>query len=189
MEAKKREEILEALKTFRTEGILRAHKEGLKKILRWQDLIGTSTKEELYELYEALPLQHRETFVWVNTSTLSFDMALDILKWTTLRSAKKKALEDVDKYFEEQQAELDKRELFLIERERAFQESKKSVYRRLAEKSFVIKSLRSAVATRDELVQTLTRRVAELKSVLYADRKKAIKYDHLKAALQDALAD
>jgi len=72
-----------AITHFKANGISHNPKKGLEYVLAFQDLIGGLGYDKLAKVEAALTSQERETFVWVNFSTLSQDMAMEIFKKTT----------------------------------------------------------------------------------------------------------
>ena len=68
-----RKPVLEQLKNFKDNGISRESKR-INEILDWQDEIGLKTNMQITELWDTLPNDFRNIFIWVCAATLSPEM-------------------------------------------------------------------------------------------------------------------
>ena len=120
----KTERTKELLRRFKDYGISHDPNNGLQFTLEYQDCIGHATEKEIYEFYESLNQPERELFFWSNGLTLCYDMAVRIMKFTTIASMRKREQEDLTRYFEEKFKELDSKV-------RVFEENRKHVWKRI----------------------------------------------------------
>jgi len=66
-------------------GISHDPKSGLNDVLAYQDVIGRSSMTEIADFEESMDRHERKHFLWVNFLTLSQDLAMEILKKTTVQ--------------------------------------------------------------------------------------------------------
>jgi len=107
----KLDRLIQILNLFRVNGIRNGGK-GLELVLEFQDIVGRSTNEEIRHLWEELGDFMRSNFVWALTSTVSYDMAINVITVTVGRDAQIKVLKDLDNEYEA----LQKREIEINDR-------------------------------------------------------------------------
>jgi len=118
----KTEKTLELMLHFKTKGVNQV--KDLQNICDYQDCIMQSNEKELFEFYESLGQDERETFHWINFNILGMDSALNILKQTAGKTLQKKYMDQAHKHIESEYNE----STALWSR---YQECKRSIWRKL----------------------------------------------------------
>ena len=91
MNDSKYNEMAQILDGFRINGIRQSGKQ-LETVLRFQDIIGTSTKDDLIEMWTKqmeLDPNLKRVFIWAVTSTCGFEMAQSVIEYTMGLDVKK----------------------------------------------------------------------------------------------------
>jgi trans-aconitate methyltransferase len=165
------------LTIFKNDGVSHEPGIGLDHVLTYQDLIGRSNMADIHEYWNSLTQENKRIFTWVNFLTLSQDMAIDILKGTTLANYK----EDVQNSFEKQFV---KRENDLFNREMILRESKRTIYKRIRRlENELIEKKKQTENLRSKL-NKLEKENWELKRVDTKEKMKAAKFDIIREALK-----
>ena len=125
----RKEKILGYLNFFKTKGL--SHDKNLTDIIKYQDLIGHSTPKDLEVIYNGFNQQEKELFVWVNSHTLSFDMFIDIIKGTVIKSFKHSIYIEAEDYLDEQLKGINKRIEQINNQEKAITECRKPIHKRI----------------------------------------------------------
>lgn len=105
------DEMVIILNEFKTQGIrtpIAAEKETVKKrvsinlqrVIDFQDIVGRSTKEEIWEAWEKLDEFQRSLFIWAISCCLSYDTICSVMNETVGRDAKRKILRQLKNEYE-----------------------------------------------------------------------------------------
>ena len=120
MNQDKFDEMIEILNNFRVNGI-RPGGKSLEPVLRFQDLIGRSTKDELKDMWSQIDEQMKKIFIWAVTSTCGFEMASSVIEYTLGEDVKKR----IQKQFEAEYQEIEEQTMNLCNKNNAFEEEKR----------------------------------------------------------------
>lgn len=149
------DEAKEMLANFRENGISHEAGNGLDKVLRFQDLVGRSNPDGIFEFYDGLDKPTRLTFLWASCACLGPEIAESVVRYTTVKLLRRQEMENLEKEYEA-----------LLGQENTFRQAKKTVYKRLRDK--------------DNRIRDLERRNAWLQSCLN-DRTSASQRAHAEA--------
>lgn len=117
----KQNEIKAMLQDFKANGINHEPGKGLNKVLRFQDLIGTSNGQDLYDLTEDMDNNDRQILIWVSGCCLSFEGFMQVTKWGVMQRYSEKVH---DKYEAEYGKRLDEETFKLtVDRQAAIQKA------------------------------------------------------------------
>lgn len=92
------------LEVFQNSGISHAGK-GLENVLAFQDVIGTSTNNDLVIAWKKMDESLKRVFIWSVTSTCGFEIAQNIIDWTMGFDLKKRVQKIYDEDFEKLEME------------------------------------------------------------------------------------
>lgn len=123
----RKKEILEKMENFKKHGI----RTDTKETCRFQDLIGQTTFNTIFKIYESFTQDQRRTFLWACSCTLSPESCEEIIKQTTIRVQRKAMMAEFEEWMEERSVSLDKREVEILEREKVFDACRKSYWKRM----------------------------------------------------------
>lgn len=98
MNPEKTNEIIGLLEVFEKDGIHYTGK-ALENVLRFQDLIGGSSKTEINEFEENLNQNNRRLFIWATGVCLDKDTFVEIIKYTVCQRYIEKAIGSAEKDF------------------------------------------------------------------------------------------
>ena len=130
----------ELLKSFKDNGISQNAKDARFALtLDFQDFIGHMNKVELTAFYKDLDQNERKNFIWAVSVCLSPDSLIDVLKSTTILLERERLYDDFEQEFSE-------RDQKAFERERTFEDCKKSIYKK-------IRSLKNEIRDLNDRVQ------------------------------------
>ena len=107
MNDSKYNEMAQILGGFRINGIRQSGKQ-LETVLRFQDIIGTSTKDDLIEMWTKqmkLDPNLKRVFIWAVTSTCGFEMAESVIEYTMGLDVKKRIQAQFEKAYKELEAD------------------------------------------------------------------------------------
>lgn len=115
-------ETIAILKDFRDGGIRQSGKD-LSKVLRFQDIVGTSTKDDIIEAWKSLDEQFKRLFIWSVVSTCGYEMATNVIDYTIGLDSKKRMLDALNAEFKE----IEEASFKLCGERNAFEEEKRQV--------------------------------------------------------------
>ena len=168
----------EFINQFKDFGITHDHKDSrFQDTLDFQDFVGHMNTQELHAFYKDLDQSEKRTFIWAVTVTLSFDMAIDVIKATTIWAERIKLYEQVE-------TDIAPRENKLAEREITFHDCKRSIWKRIGKLKSELKIKTDRLKYYSDKFTSLSNRVEQLR---YENRKlkaKACDFDNVKAALE-----
>jgi len=114
----------ELINEFRAHGISHEHGNGLEHVLAFQDVIGRANLADLADFEAGLEHDDRRIWTWAILHTLDMDMAMNLIRDTTISRVARKQREADEKHHME-------RETALYMRERAFEDSKRAIWKRI----------------------------------------------------------
>lgn len=115
-------ETIAILKDFQVHGIRQSGKD-LSKVLRFQDIVGTSTKEDIIDAWKSLDEQFKRLFIWAVVSTCGYEMALNVIDYTMGLDSKKRVLAGLKQEFDE----IEEVSVKLCDERNAFEKEKRQV--------------------------------------------------------------
>jgi hypothetical protein len=72
----------------------------LERVITFQDIVGRSTKEEIWDAWEKLDEFQRSLFIWAISCCLSYDTICSVMNETVGRDAKRKILRQLNVEYE-----------------------------------------------------------------------------------------
>lgn len=172
----KTERALELLRKFKKSGISQEPNRGLDDVLEWQDIIGRSSLKELQFFEEELAPLDRETFHWTNMNTLSYTLAVEVMRSTLVH---RKVNEAIGRY----ESGIEARETALFNREERFRNAKKHIYKKLEKErknNSILRDRRDNILRQRDLLLEEKRAIQRKSSVC---AEKAEKFEKVKELL------
>lgn len=168
---------------FKDAGISHAPGNGLEKVLEFQDMIGHSTPDEIFQFESGLGREERRIFVWVTFSTLDMESAVNVLKWSLFRRMKRAYIDDVEEYLSKEEEGLqDKVDAARTAQDR-LENSKKFIFRRISGLRKQVDRLTKQNENLESENQYLKEKVYKLRSDLSEYSQAASKWRDLKLML------
>lgn len=115
-------ETIAILKDFQIHGIRQVGKD-LSKVLRFQDIVGTSTKDDIIEAWKNLDEQMKRLFIWAVVSTCGYEMSTNVIDYTMGLDSKKRVLAGLKEEFDE----IEEASVKLCDEKNAFAAEKRQV--------------------------------------------------------------
>lgn len=172
------ERALELLKEFE-DGVSHNPGNGLNSVLEYQDIIGTSSINEIQDFESTLKKgQEKKHFQWVNFLTLSEDMAMDILKGTVLHRWKQSIANEYEEYISE-------RENSVCEKEFRLNDCKKAIWKRIKHLRADNIDLTRKIDYWRERALVAEQSLNKCQHYSHVIQDKAEKYDNIKSLLTD----